>query len=391
MTKNTLLKGLLGATALTVFTAGNAHAQLTPAGTNVQNTFTLTYDVGGVAQPPIDTSDPGDPNGPTEFTVDRLIDLTVASQGDNTVAPGATDEELVFSVTNDGNDTQAYSLTVVEETGDDIDTDDPAGATPVLVYYIDDGDGVYQPGGADGAPETYNPANPPELGPDEVLWVVVTQDIPTSAVDTNTADVTLVVDTLEPALLSGGGANPNAGTPVTADADGTNALTGVAENVLADGDGLTGNEGDNDGAHSATGAYIVASADITAVKAVEVFSQDGSGCATISLPHTSPTPGDNYSIPGSCVEYVITVENAGSAPATDIVINDVLADELDFVNVVIGGDFTGTGALTPSAPATPLDCTGGACVINLSGETLPAPVAPAVSTTGLVIIRALVK
>ena len=391
MTKNTLLKGLLGATALTVFTAGNAHAQLTPAGTTVQNTFTLTYDVGGIAQPPIDTSDPGDPNGPTEFTVDRLIDLTVASQGDNTVAPGATDEELVFSVTNDGNDTQAYSLTVVEETGDDIDTDDPAGATPVLVYYIDDGDGVYEPGAGDNAAITYDPANPPELGPDEVLWVVVTQDIPTTATDGNTADVSLVADTLEPDLLSGGGANPNAGTPVTADADGTNALTGVAENVLADGDGLTGNEGDNDGAHSATGAYIVASADITAVKAVEVFSQDGSGCATISLPHTSPTPGDNYSIPGSCVEYVITVENAGSAPATDIVINDVLADELDFVNVVIGGDFTGTGALTPSAPATPLDCTGGACVINLSGETLPAPVAPAVSTTGLVIIRALVK
>jgi len=55
MTKNTILKGLLGATALTVFTAGSAHAQLTPAGTNVQNTFTLTYDVGGVPQPPIDT------------------------------------------------------------------------------------------------------------------------------------------------------------------------------------------------------------------------------------------------------------------------------------------------------------------------------------------------
>jgi len=51
MTKNTILKGLLGATALTVFTAGSAHAQLTPAGTNVQNTFTLTYDVGGVTQP----------------------------------------------------------------------------------------------------------------------------------------------------------------------------------------------------------------------------------------------------------------------------------------------------------------------------------------------------
>ena len=88
---------------------------------------------------------------------------------------------------------------------------------------------------------------------------------------------------------------------------------------------------------------------------------------------------------------MITVRNAGSAPATDIVINDVLADELDFVNVALGGDFSGVGTLTPSAPATPLDCTGGACVINLTGETLPAPVAPATVTTGTITIRALVK
>ena len=378
MTKNMLLKGLLGATALTVFTAGSAHAQLTPAGTNVQNTFTLTYDVGGVTQPVIDTSDPSDPNGPTEFTVDRLIDLTVASQGDNTVAPGATDEELVFSVTNDGNDTQAYSLTVVEEGGDDIDTDDPAGATPVLVYYIDDGDGVYEPNAGDGAPITYNPANPPELGPDEVLWVVVTQDIPTSAVDTNTADVSLVADTLEPST------SPNAGTPVVGDGDG-NTLTGAAENVLADGTG-TANEVANAGDHSATGTYIVAAADIAASKAVSIHSEDGAGCTVIP-----GTATGGYSIPGACVEYVITVENTGSSAATDIVINDVLADELDFAGAVFGGDFTGGSFASPALPAANTDCTGGACVINLTGASLPAPVAPAVSTTGTVTIRAFVK
>lgn len=378
MTKNTILKGLLGATALTVFTAGSAHAQLTPAGTNVQNTFTLTYDVGGVTQPPIDTSDPGDPNGPTEFTVDRLIDLTVASNGDNTVAPGATDEELVFSVTNDGNDTQAYSLTIVEEGGDDIDTDDPAGATPVLVYYIDDGDGIYEPGAGDGTAITYDPLNPPELGPDEVLWVVVTQDIPAGAVDTNTADLTLVADTLEPA------ASPNAGDPVTADGDG-NDLTGAAENVLADGSG-TANEGVEAGDHSATGTYIVAAADVAASKAVTIHSEDGAGCTVIP-----GTATGGYSIPGACVEYVITVENTGSTAATDIVINDVLADELDFAGAVFGGDFTGGSFASPALPAANTDCTGGACVINLTNATLPAPVSPAVSTTGTVTIRAFVK
>ena len=381
MTKTTLLKGLLGASALTVFTAGSAHAQLTPAGTNVQNTFTLTYDVGGVTQPPIDTSDPSDPNGPTEFTVDRLIDLTVSSQGDNTVAPGATDEELVFSVTNDGNDTQAYSLSIIEETGPagEIDTDDPAGATPVLIYYIDDGDGIYDPGAGDGAPVTYNAANPPELGPDDVLWVVVTQDIPTSAVDGNTADVSLVVDTLEPST------SPNAGTPVVADVDGTNALTGAAENVLADGSG-TGNEAANAGDHSDTATYIVGAANIAASKAVTIHSEDGTGCTVIP-----GTATGGYSIPGACVEYVISVENTGSTSATDIVINDVLADELDFVGAVFGGDFTGGSFASPSLPAANTDCTAGACTINLTGASLPAPVAPAVSTTGTVTIRAIVK
>lgn len=378
MTKTTILKGLLGATALTVFTAGSAHAQLTPAGTNVQNTFTLTYDVGGVTQPVIDTSDPADPNGPTEFTVDRLIDLTVTSNGDNTVAPGSTDEELVFSVTNDGNDTQAYALSVVEEGGDDFDTDDPAGATPVLVYYIDDGDGVYEPGAGDGVATTYDPANPPELGPDEVLWVVVTQDIPVGSTDDTTAELTLVADTLEPA------ASPNAGDPVTGDGDG-NTLTGAAENVLADGSG-TSNEVANAGDHSATGAYIVAAADVNASKAVTIHSEDGTGCTVIP---GSATGG--YSIPGACVEYVITVENSGSAGATDIVINDVLADELDFAGAVFGGDFTGGSFSSPALPAANTDCTGGACVINLTGASLPAPVAPAVSTTGTVTIRAFVK
>ena len=75
-----LLKALLGATALTVFTTGTAQAQnnFTPADTTVSNTFTLDYKVGGVDQPQIDSS-----ATPTIFTVDRLIDLTVTSNGPN--------------------------------------------------------------------------------------------------------------------------------------------------------------------------------------------------------------------------------------------------------------------------------------------------------------------
>ncbi len=372
-----LMKGLLAATALTAFSAVSAHAQITPnnytaAGTTVSNTFTLDYSVDGVPQDQIDSSDPTDPNGPTEFTVDRLVNLTVASDGDNTVAPGATDEELIFSVLNTGNDTQGYALSVVEETTapDTFDTNDPASATAVIQYYVDDGDGVYEPGADDGAIQTYDPANPPQVAPDEMIWVVVTQDIG-AATDGDQADVTLVADTLDAGTTN----------PTTADGDG-NSLGGGAENVLADGSG-TANEAANNGDHSATGSYVVASADIEALKTVSVFSEDGSNCATIP-----GTPSGGYGVPGACVEYVISVTNSGSEAATAVDAVDVLPGELEFVDAVFGGDFTGG---TLSEPAAGTDCVSSACTVQYSGGTLPAPVAPATETVGTVTIRAIVK
>ncbi len=377
------MKGLLGASALTTLSAGTAFAQVTtppndftPAGTSVSNTFTLDYSVGGVTQPPIDSSDPSDPNGPTLFTVDRLINLTVETQGDTNVAPGATNEDLVFSVLNTGNDTQGYALTVVEETGDDFDTDAPTSTTPLLVF-IDDGDGVFEPGagaGQDGVGVPYDPANPPQLGPDEALFVVVQQDIPTSVIDGQVADISLVADTLDAGTT----------TPTVGDADG-NALEGAAENVLADGTS-TANELANEGDDSATGTFIVAAADVEALKTVSIFSENGANCSTIP-----GTPTGGFGVPGSCVEYVITATNSGSQAATDITVNDILPPELEFSAAIFGGNFTGGSFASPALPAAGTDCTGGACVVNLTGATLPAPIAPATTSVGTVTIRAIVK
>jgi len=362
----TMLKALLGASALCAFTVGAASAGGTAAGTDVQNTFTLDYQVGGVSQPTIDNT-----ATPTQFTVDRLVDLTVASNGDATVAPGAQDQELVFSLTNDGNDTQAYDLSIVDESGDEFSS---TGTT--LYYYVDDGDGVYEPGGDDGAPIAYNGTSTGDLAPDATLWVVVEGDIPTSVVDADTDDLTLVADTLEPSTSG------SAGSPVTGDTDGNN-LVGAAENVLADGTG-TSNEAANAGDHSASATYIVASAEITGVKAVSLFSEDGAGCATIP-----GTPTGGYSIPGSCVEYTITVENTGGTAASDIIINDVLNDNLEFIAASASG-FTGGGFSSPALPGANTDCTGGVCEVNFTGGTLAAGSA-ATPTVGVITIRALVK
>jgi len=356
-----ITKGLLGASAISLFAATNAFAGGTAAGTNVQNTFTLNYQVSGTAQPTIDNT-----GTPTEFTVDRLIDLTVAGTGDTSVAPGALDQELMFTVTNNGNDLQAYNFALVNETGDDFNT---SGLN--ITYYLDNGTGgVCDATDLAGTAYAYSPGSgdaSEDVVADAVLCVVVDGDIPAGPADTDTSQISLVADTLDPVT----------GIAVAADTGG-NTLTGAAENVLADGSG-TANEDPNEGDHSSTASYIIASADLTASKGVTVFTQDGSGCTTI--PGT-PGAGDQYSVPGACVEYVISVENTGaSASATNIAISDVLPDDLTFINAAPSG-FTGG---TFVQPASSTDCISGACTVSLTGATLAA------AGTGTVTIRALVK
>jgi len=80
-TSSKRLKAFLfgGVGALTLM-SGTAYAGGTTAGVEVLNSFVLNYSVGDVDQPKIDTTATGT-NDPTKFTVDRLVDLTVAAVG----------------------------------------------------------------------------------------------------------------------------------------------------------------------------------------------------------------------------------------------------------------------------------------------------------------------
>ena len=358
----------MGATALTALTAGNAFALGTAANTSVENTFTLTYEVGGVEQPPVT------PPAPTVFLVDRLVDVLVESFAPVAPsAPGSEDQPLRYRVTNQGNDTHGYLLTAISEGGDAGDTTNIG-----LVYYIDDGDGIYEPGGDDGAPIPYTAGtSTPDIPADGFLHVVVDSDVPISAVDGDTFDIRLVADT-----LVGGGST----TPVGPDPDDENDIL-ATENVLADDSG-TANENANEGDHSATNTLTVGAADIMAEKLVSVFSQDGSGCATI--PGSPATPVDEqYAIPGACVEYTITVENEGGALATNIDLVDNLPPGLKFVGASFSG-FTGTPSFSPALPAAGVECDGAAaCAVSMIDGELAGGTA-AVPTTGVLTIRATV-
>ena len=303
-------------------------------------------------------------------------DLNVTSTGGSTtVAPGQENAVLTFELTNDGNDTQAYFLDVVNViAGDDFD---PTVGTPEITYVPVGG----------GAPVTFVPGDEstfPRLDPDDTIVITVQQDIPAGLVDTDQGQITLVADTRD---------ETDGDVVVSADTDGNNDLL-AAENVLADDFGTPSAENGNndvneDGAHSAAGLYVVAETKVSGVKTVSVFSEDGTtGCTTI--PGTAPT-GVQYAIPGACVEYLITVTNSDEdRAATGIVIGDTLPDNITFraAAVQASGDFTGTPVL--SAPADGTDCASGACVISLSGVTLPA--APTGGTTeGVLVIRATVN
>lgn len=376
MQSNNFFKGLLVAGAMTALSVGSASAAGTAADTNVQNTFSLSYSVDGTAQPVIDTG-PAGSNTPTEFTVDRKVDLTVVSNGNETVAPGETDAELTFTLTNTGNDTQGYDLSLVNEAaGDEFDA-----SNLTITYYVGNS--------ATGTELTYTPGTSTvDVPADGQLFVVVSGDIPTAGTnpgeveDNDTADISLVADTVEP------GTPGTASVPVVADSDGTNDVTGAAENVLADGSS-TANEAANAGDDSATGTYIVASADLTAAKTVGIISEDGAGCATAPSFPLSAFPTTEYAIPGACVEYRITVQNTGddaSANASDLELVDVLPDGLTFVNAYqdgfTGGDF--------NKPAVGVNCDSGACTVELVSTGAATPAGLAFNSTGTIVIRATV-
>ncbi len=381
-TMKQIRKGLIGTSVLSLFAAGTAFAGGTQAGTQVKNTFSLDYKVGGVDQVTIETCQAGDSGCTTEtstnFTVDRLVDLTVASSADTVVAPGQQDAQLVYTVRNDGNDYQAYSFALINEaTGDQFD------ATGLnITYHLDDGNGgVCDANDIDAGGTAYTPGSnvaTVDLAADATICVVVDGDINTSVVDTNESKISLIATTLY--ATDAGGSLP--GTVVTADTDG-NTLTGAGaeENVMADAQG-TASSGDaaNDGAHSATGKYIVASADLDAEKTVSMHTMDASACATIP----GVAQANVYSVPGACVEYKITVENTGAtADATNISISDNLPDELIFIEAA-QSVFTGAPLYKPPANTDCIDFDL-ACHVRLTGGTL-AP-----GATGVLTIRALIK
>ncbi len=364
----------VAAAMATVFAAalpGGALAAGTEAGTAVNNSFTLDYKVGGVSQTQIDTS-----GSPTSFVVDRKVDVTVTSLGDTNVSPGATGQQLSYSVLNSGNDNQAYQLSLKDVGADAFDA-----ASLSILYYVDDGNGTFEPGAADGSGASYTPGVgvTADIAPDAVLWVVVSGNIPAGATNGQQDDVILVANSFDPtAWVNLASATP--GSETTGAAAGTDTA-GAVENVLADSAGTAGSPEDvaNDGAHSATGSFIVSAAALTAGKTVAVVTTTPANCATDAVV-------GGFSVPGACIEYAITATNAAgaAAAANEIAISDVLPDDVVFVSASQTG-FANDATTGPVSITTPAGACTTSCTVSLTGASL------AIGASGTLTIRATVR
>ena len=92
--------------------SNQAHAVGAPAGTDIDNTAVVTYSVGTVTATTT--------SNPTTVRVAEILDVVVTLQTpDVPVVPGATQQEMLYRVTNAGNGPEAFLLTMTSAIGGD--------------------------------------------------------------------------------------------------------------------------------------------------------------------------------------------------------------------------------------------------------------------------------
>ena len=304
--------GVIGLATASVVLASPAYAAGTTAGTSIQNTATVDYQVGGVSQTPQSASN--------TFVVDRVINLTVIDLDGATtnVVPGQATAVTTFRLTNNSNETLDFALAATQPVGGagaHAGPMDNFNVPAVPIYRDTNGNNTYDAG--TDTLVTYVD----ELAADSSVTLFVVASIPAGQVNNDRAVVQLRATARE------GGTAGSQGVAITQT---TGANTAAKDTVFADTAGV--NDAARDGAHSAADDYTVQTATLAVSKSSRVISDPVNGTSNPKL------------IPGAVVEYCIAVGNSGGAPATSVVINDPVPAQLTFNagTILLGGTYTGT-------------------------------------------------
>ena len=355
------------ALAITLSFSQSAWAVGTASGTTINNLATLNYSVGAVAQPAIGSSPTGNSAGAgtnTAFVVDNKINLTVTTVDATAVSvvPGQTNVVATFTVNNTGNTVQDYSLaaaqlasgTNVFATNDNFDT----GACSTFVE--------------SGATAGYQAAQDiatfvDELAADATKTVyVVCASIPSTQVNGDQANISLTATT-----ATGG----TAGSQGAASVQTAGANTAGVDIVFAD-PSTTANANGTDPGQTARDAIGVAR------DAFKVVSANLSVTKTVT-PICDPFNGNvnQKEIPGSDVQYAITIANTGAASATLSSVADTLAVALAFDTRLNSGALPATNCVNGNVANTQSLSGFGAVTGAGTGPGFAAPGSPTQATT----------
>lgn len=272
-----------------------AHALGTVAGTTISNTAEITYNVGAAALSATSNT--------TTITVAEILDVTVTLNSSTvTVTPGATQQALVFTVTNTGNGSETFSLAGLSALAGDQFDPTPAST---FIYFDTDGSGSYTAGDTAYVPNTNDPLLS-STGPGASTRIILLNNIPTSVADGERGRSQLTAS-----ARTGTG---TAGTLFAGQGDGgLDAIVGTT--------GATAN---------IYGEYLVEALQISAVKSQTVVDQFGG---------TRP-------VPGARINYQIVVSATGTGSATSVNFSDAIPANTTYVP---GSLTLNAGALSDSS------------------------------------------
>ncbi len=310
---------LCGGSVLALMAAMPASA-MTAYDTLVSNTATVDYKVGGVDQ--IQQSDVAD------FRVDQMVDVLVEGEPSDTTTYPGVETSVTFTVTNEGNATQGYDIDA-SWTGDfsltqSSDPDNLA-AGQYAVFLDVGGDGIYD-AGVDTwyTADDLTTARLTDLDSEATTTISIVYIPPLTAVSTDTGTFELTANTTDA---------------------GTNNLTVATDPSAYTEDGLdivflddAGTAADDDafeGQHSAISTTSSDAPDLSVTKVLNFIANPGDVTDCISMAkvtYDGVTSAEQY-VPGACVEYVITVTNAGDVAADTVVIGDDVPNEVSVVGV----------------------------------------------------------
>ncbi len=266
---------------------GSSHSAwaLTQAGTSIDNLATISYDVGGVTQDDIGSSESGNTAGAgtaTTFLVDRVVDLNVTKGSDSEVTPGTTttQQTITYTLDNEGNDTETFNITFGQEAGDDFDTSSCS---------------VTAAGGSVSFTGTTI-----ELNKETTANVTVTCTIPSASTLAPANDKESLLEFIA--------------TAARAEDNGSADDKSTVQTVYGDANAnTTSDQAAKNGVHAAVNTYRINTAVLSVTKTSTVVCDVHNGT-------TNPKR-----IPGAIVKYEIAVNNGvGAATASNVVIADPL-------------------------------------------------------------------